>query len=100
MHPRIKNSIEHLNFGGIIMLVFTLLFYYLFIISGNIRLSWLSFIIGGSIAEFAIFLKEWYDCEKINPTGWSWKDVKWGNIGIFIYGWISYFIMILYWNLK
>lgn len=36
------------------------------------------------LCQIAIFAKEWRDAKKKNRTGFSWLDILWGEMGVFI----------------
>lgn len=36
------------------------------------------------LCQIPIFAKEWRDAKKKNWTGFSWLDILWGEIGVFI----------------
>ena len=49
-----------------------------------------SLLVSFLVASLLFFLKEFIDCVKQNPTGWSWRDIKNGYIG-----WITITLIII-----
>ena len=42
---------------------------------------WISYLISFLTASSLFFLKEYIDCHRKNPTGFSWRDIRNGYIG-------------------
>ena len=46
-------------------------------------------------SSLLFFLKEYVDCIKINPTGWSWRDIFNGYLGWFVGTWVCSIIIVI-----